>query len=71
MANAYDYSRLLGKIREKGFTQSDIANAIHISAQTLTDKLHNRVDFKQSEIIGILDILGESLSKIDYYFFAH
>lgn len=64
----YNYSRLLGKMKEKGFTQATLAKFIGISDTTLNSKLNNSSEFRQTEMRKILLALGESLDKIEYFF---
>lgn len=65
----FNYSKLLGKIKEKGFTQEMLAKAINISSVTLNKKLNNESEFKGSEMRAILSVLGEDLDKLSVYFF--
>lgn len=65
----YNYSRLLGKMKEKGFTQATLAKFIGISDTTLNSKLNNSSEFRQTEMRKILLALGESLDKIEYFFY--
>jgi transcriptional regulator with XRE-family HTH domain len=67
----YDYSKLLGRMREKNMTQEALADSIGVSAFTLNGKLNNKTDFKQSEILKIAKELGISDKLIVEYFFAH
>lgn len=65
----YDYSKLLGKIREKGLTQVELAKKIGISEATLNFSLKNKRPFKQDEIIRICEILCIGLESVETYFF--
>lgn len=67
----YDYSKLLGKIREKGFTQVSLAEALGISETTLNLSLGNKRAFKQDEILKVCDILSIPLENVTDYFFCH
>lgn len=67
---AYDYSKLLGRIRECGYTQESLAQVIKMSESTLNLKLNNKASFKQSEIKKISKVLGISENEIGIYFFA-
>lgn len=60
---------LKAKIREHGFTQSDVADLLKISAQSFSYKLNNKIEFKASEI----EILCKKLNITDKdaYFFAN
>ena len=66
----FDYSKLLGRIKEKGFTQESLAKHIGIRPGTMSDKLNNKARFKQPEIIMICEALDIALSEIGVYFFA-
>lgn len=66
----YDYSKLKGRIKEKGFTQEDIAKNINKDKSTVSLKLNNQSAFMQDEmmiIINLLDIPGEQIKE---YFFT-
>ncbi len=65
----YDYSKLLGKIKEKGYTQEKLAKAIKVSETTMNKRLNNEIEFRQSEMKNILHVLGEPLNKLTMYFF--
>lgn len=65
----FDSSRLLGKIKEKGMTQADAANAAGMSLSSLSFKLTGKRYFTQPEIVKIaaaLDIQSEEIA--DYFF---
>lgn len=65
----YDYSKLKGRMKEKGFTQESIAEIAGISACSMNLTLNNNRNFKQGEILKMriaLDIPAESIS--DYFF---
>ena len=66
----YNYAKLLGKIKERGYTQEKLAKAIKISATTMNKRLNNELDFRQSEMKEILQVLGEPLSTVSSYFFV-
>lgn len=66
----YNYSKLLGKMRECGETQDSMAKKLKISVCSLNQKLNNRSDFKQSEILCASDILGIALADVQEYFFS-
>ena len=67
----YDYSRLLGLMREKGITQESLAKSIGISDTSLNKKLKNNSQFKQDEMLSILSILNQPISNIGTIFFTH
>lgn len=66
----FDYSKLLGKMKECGLTQSEFAKIIGISETTLSLKLSNKAVFKQNEIKLCSDCLGLSANDIGHYFFT-
>jgi transcriptional regulator with XRE-family HTH domain len=61
---------LLGRIREKGFTQRFIAPEIGISVSTLSFKLNNKANFTQIEMIKICNLLEIEVNAIGVYFFT-
>lgn len=67
----YNYSRLLGLMKEKNITQENLADAIGISDVTLNKKLKNNSQFKQNEMVAILNILGLPITNIVTIFFTH
>ena len=66
----FNYSKLLGRIRECGFTQAQLAKAIGISKSTLSAKLNNQFSFKSEEILAICKVLNISISEIGDYFYT-
>ena len=66
----FNYSALLGLMREKGYTQEDLAEEIGISLSQLSAKLNGRYPFKQTDIQNIVDALGILPTDIGRYFFA-
>lgn len=66
----FDYSKLLGKIKEKGLTQETLAKNIGITPGSMSEKLNNKANFKQKEIFSICRVLDISINEIGEYFFA-
>lgn len=66
----FNHSKLLGRIRECGFTQEQLAKAIGISKATLSAKLNNQFYFTAKEMYDICEVLNIPLSEISEYFFA-
>lgn len=64
----YDYSRLLGRIKEKGYTQETLASVMHVNPSTLNRKLKNKCEFTQSEIRHLCQLL--EVEDVAGYFFA-
>lgn len=69
MAN-FNYSALLGLMREKGYTQENLASATGISVSQLSAKLNGRFPFKQTDIQSIVGVLDIAPTEIGRYFFA-
>ena len=63
----FDYSKLLGKIKEKGYTQKEIAEKINICETTFISKLKGKRYFTSQEIYVLSDIL--ECNDIKQYFF--
>lgn len=66
----FNYSRLLGRIKECGYTQESLAKAICVNKATLNVKLNNKGSFNVKEINAICKLLDVSKSEIGAYFFA-
>ena len=66
----FNHSKLLGKIRECGFTQESLATAIGVNKCTLSAKLKNKNSFTTAEITDICRLLDISKYEIGDYFFA-
>lgn len=67
----YDYSKLLGRMRECGYTQEKLAKSIGISECSLNFSLNNKRNFRQNEMTKIGLLLGIQTAKFEEYFFAH
>lgn len=65
----YNYSKMKGKIKELGLTQSDFAKKIGITEQTLSLRFSNKRPFRQDEITKIMALFSEPLENIHVYFF--
>ena len=66
----FNYSKLLGRIKECGYTQETLAKAIGVNQGTLSVKLNNKGFFNVKEIGDICKLLDVSKSEIGAYFFA-
>lgn len=66
----FDYSKLKGRIKEKGYTQMKLSMEIGISQCWLCKKLNNDSEFTQSQIFKICKILDIQKDEIDLYFFC-
>ena len=70
MRTHFDYSKLKGRIKEKGYTLEKISKRIGISLSTLSLKMSNKSYFSQKEMLDICNILDIELKKIGDYFFC-
>lgn len=66
----YDYAKLIGRIKEYGFTQEQLAAKIGMSKSTFSFKLNNKAFFSQKEIRKICDLLEIEIAEIGLYFFT-
>ena len=66
----YDYSKLLGKIKERGFTQETLAKHIGIAESSMCLKLNNKAKWNQIEVSLICEALGIESEEIGAYFFT-
>lgn len=66
----YNYSLLLGRMKEKGYTQEKLAKSLGISETSLNLRLNNKLNFRQDEIIAASDILAIPRDQLEAYFFA-
>lgn len=66
----FDYSALRGKIREQFGTEGNFANAIGMNPSTLSQKLSNKLEFSQQDIMDCLKALHMGSDFITPYFFT-
>ena len=66
----FDYSKLLGRLRELGISQEEFAFEIGMSPSTLSLKLNGNGFFKQDAIEKALIVLWLDKSEIGAYFFT-
>ena len=66
----YDYSKLLGRMREKNATQVSLAKGIGLSETSINFSLGNKRPFKQDEITSICAFLDIPISDVEDYFFC-
>ena len=67
----YNYNKLLGKMKESGISQEELARGIGRNTATLSGKLNNKSCFTQRDIAAICDVLKIAPHDIPEYFFAH
>lgn len=65
-----NYSKLLGRIRERGLTQEQLAKAIGKNKSTISAKINNQFSFTQEEMDAICRVLDIPNNEIGEYFFA-
>jgi transcriptional regulator with XRE-family HTH domain len=66
----YNYSKLLGRIKEQGYTQERLAKEIGKDKSTVNAKLNGKNAFTTKEIDDICKVLDISNSEIGDYFFT-
>lgn len=66
----FDYSKLTGRIIEVFKSQSAFAKAMKMSANTFSNKINGRIDFKASEMHEAITLLGLTAADIPTYFFT-
>ena len=66
----FNYSKLLGRFREYGFSQKEVATRVGIRATTLSLKLNHKARFTANEIDAICKLLDISKEDIGAYFFT-
>lgn len=67
----YNYSKLKGKLREKGLTYKVFGEKIGLSETSVSERINNNAQFTQEEMEKTMRMLEEPLRKIDEYFFTH
>ena len=66
----YNYSKLLGRLKEYNLTQGKLAEKIEINEGTLSLKLNNKNAFTSEEIDRICEVLDIPNDEIGKYFFT-
>lgn len=66
----YDYSKLLGRLKEKGITQEELSKLIGRTETTVSFKFNGRAFFTQKEIDAICEALDIPDAEIKDYFFT-
>lgn len=65
----FKYSKLAGRIKECFGTQKQFANAMNMSERSLSFKLNNHRDWRQSEIFEACRLLSIDIKLAYEYFF--
>jgi transcriptional regulator with XRE-family HTH domain len=66
----FNNSKLLGRMKERGITQEQLAKEIEKDKSTVNSKLNGKYAFTAKEIDDICKVLDISNSEIGDYFFA-
>lgn len=66
----FDYSELVRLIRFKFNTQDNFAKALGIGRVSLSQRLNNKLEFSQEEILKAAELLAISKKDIPKYFFV-
>lgn len=66
----YDFSKLIGRIKEKGYTQEAISGVISRNPCTFSQKINNRGTFTATEISAMCRVLEIEKAEIGVYFFT-
>lgn len=62
------FSKVKGRMREKGLTQAMVAKRLGLSTQAFSSKVNGKTDFKLSELEALCGIL--EISDPSAYFFT-
>ena len=65
-----DYSKLIGRTAEFGYTQKALAEKIGLSESHFCQKINGHYSFKQNEIRSICEVLEIASDEIGLYFFT-
>lgn len=65
----FEYSELIKLIRYKFGTQDNFAKALGIGRVSLSQRLNNKLEFSQDEILKASNLLGIPKGSIPRYFF--
>lgn len=71
MGEIYDYSNLLGLIKQNRLTHEELARKVQMHPTTLSLKLNNNGEFTQKQMRSIMAALGKTVEDIPSYFFVH
>lgn len=71
MKKSTKYGKLLGLMKERGLTQSDVAERAGFNICTLNAKLNGRYAFTIDEVDRICAALSIPQAEIGNYFFAN
>lgn len=64
------FSKLIGRMAEKGFSRESVAKVLGVSTVTFRRKLNGENDWKLSEVYRLISLLEIPYEEIFDYFFA-
>ena len=70
MRVVFNYAKLSGRIKEKFNSQAAFAKALGLSESALSQRLTNKVDFSQEEILNAINLLSINCGEVTAYFFT-
>lgn len=70
MKPVFDYSKLQGRIKERFGSQSAFAKALGLSESALSQRLNNKIEFSQEEIVTAMELLELPGRHAFLYFFT-
>lgn len=65
----FDFNKLLGRMKEYGYTQSSMAKELGVTENCFTNKIKGRSSFSSLEIKTMCNKLNIAPNKIGAYFF--
>lgn len=66
----FSYNRLLGRIKEYYHTQERFADELGIGSVSLSQRLGNKLEFTQDEILKACQLLNIAGEEIEDFFFS-
>lgn len=66
----FDYSKSRGRIKELYKTETEFAKELGLSTVSLSGRLINKLNFEQSEMLKIGDLLNIDKEDLHIYFFT-
>lgn len=66
----FDYSKLIGLMAEKKYSQKRLSQILCISENSFTNKLKGKSYFNSQEIATICNTLGITAENVGLYFFT-
>lgn len=66
----FDYSKLIGLMAEKKYSQRRLSQMLCISENSFTNKIKGKSSFNSKEIVTICNVLGITTENVGLYFFT-